>query len=136
MRRALRSYAFPIMEGARRTLGELVARMRAQGLRRLEVTDTDPPVVILDARLAGELERILDEQHEALGDYGQALDNLTGQLDLDQALPVEDAIAELRAERAARAREGHAASVDELAARRAGRKAERKPDGDATTPAG
>jgi hypothetical protein len=123
------------MEGARRTLGELVARMRAQGLRRLEVTDTDPPVVILDARLAAELERILDEQQEALGDYSQALDNLTGQLDLDQALPVEEAIAELRAERAARSGEGHATSVDELAARRAERDA-RGSDGDATTPSG
>jgi len=132
MMRALRSYAFPIVEGARRTLEQLVARMRAQGLRRLEITDTDPPVVILDARLADELERILDEQQEALGDYAQSLDNLTGQLDLDQALPVEDAIAELRAERAARAE--HSPAVDELAARRAGRGKQDRPERDPEPP--
>jgi hypothetical protein len=123
------------VEGAKRTLEQLVARMRAEGLHRLEITDTDPPVVIVSAELAGELDRMVDEQAADLADYGQALDRLAGQLDLEQALPVEDVIAELQADRATReaaepsdARLPSVADIAELRARRAAGRHGQRPD--------
>jgi hypothetical protein len=127
------------VEGAKRTLEQLVARMRAEGLHRLEITDTDPPVVIVSAELARELDRMVDEQAADLADYGHALDNLTGQLDLSQALPVEEAIAELQAERTAResaepsdARHPSVADIAELRARRAAARHGQPPDTEGT----
>jgi hypothetical protein len=127
------------VEGAKRTLEQLVARMRLEGLHRLEITDTDPPVVIVSAELARELDLLVEEQAADLADYGQALDNLTGQLDLSQALPVEDVIAELQAERRAREsaepsdpRRRSVADIAELRARRAAARHGQPPDTEGT----
>lgn len=70
MRRVLRSRYARIVGEAAKTLGELVARMRRDGLRRLEVVDTDPPVVIVTAELAAETDRMLAEQAETLPTRG------------------------------------------------------------------